>query len=551
MLQQLSIKNYAIIQDMQIRFDGRLNIITGETGAGKSILMGALGLILGDRADTGVLLKQEEKCVVEGIFSIPDYNLQSFFENYELDYDKICVIRREIAPSGKSRSFINDTPVSLQQLRELGTRLVEIVSQHQTLELNDRTFQLALVDALSGNGEKLTRYRLTYNEYKRLQAALEQKTLQEQKAREEEDYLRFVLKELTDANLQPDEQAELESRQATLSHAESIRQAGFEARQLLEGEQGTVDDQLRTVRNLLAIAGKHHPALLQMVARIDSAIIELKDITSELDHLDREVQVDPAALASIEERLQLLFNLQKKHRVGDNSGLIALRNKIEQEIKSLEHLNDELEALQTELKKVEASMVDQAVSLHKARAKTIPVLEKKVGVLLQQVEMPNARLIAQMIRLNQPGPDGSDSVELLFAANPGSEPKPLHKVASGGELSRLMLCIKSLLSDEMALPTIVFDEIDTGISGETALKVAQVMKQHAQKHQVLAITHLPQIAGKADLHLLVIKSGDQHSTNVDIKTLDKQGRLSEIARMLHGDNPSHKVLEAARELIGV
>jgi DNA repair protein RecN (Recombination protein N) len=549
LLQQLTIKNYAIIQWVQIRFDARLNIITGETGAGKSILMGALGLILGERADTKILLNASDKCVVEGVFKIDGYKLKSFFEIHELDYDAQCVIRREITPAGKSRSFINDTPVNLQQLRELGIQLVEIVSQHETLELNNKEFQLSMLDALAGNQSRLTSYKTVYENFIRTRQTLSKLEDQEQKARSEEDYFRFVLNELAELKPLENEQEELEKKLERLSHAENIREATYTSMQALNNEEQSVDDQLRHIRNTLATAGKHMPELNALALRLDAAMIELKDVASELNQIYQDVQADPEELNRIEERIQALFSMQKKHRVSDNTALINLQQKLEKELASLGSLQNEIEDRKFELEELTAKLTKQAGELHQFRLKAIPVLEKKVKELLKQVEMPNATLMVQMQQTDNPGSDGSDQVEWLFSANTGSEPKPLNKVASGGELSRLMLCIKSLLSDQVALPTIVFDEIDTGISGEAALKVARVMKQHASKHQVLAITHLPQIAGKADKHFVVIKSSDAHSTQVQIRSLNEEGRLSEVARMLHGDNPSAKVLDAARELI--
>lgn len=549
MLQQLTIKNYAIIQEVKIRFDSRLNIITGETGAGKSILVGALGLILGERADTKILLNSSDKCVVEGVFNIDGYKLKSFFESQELDYEVQCVIRREIAPSGKSRSFINDTPVNLQQLRELGTQLVEIVSQHETLELNNREFQLSLLDALAGNQTRLAAYKKVYENFSKTQQVLNALLEQESKVRSEEDYFRFVLNELAELKPQENEQEELEKKLERLSHAENIRESTYTAMQSLSSEEQSVDDQLRLIRSTLAHAGKHMPELNALTLRLDSVMIELKDITTELNQIYQEVQADPEELKRIEERLQMLFSMQKKHRVSNNTDLISLQQKLETDLVALGSLQNEIEDKKFELETLNQLIVKQSEELHQFRTKAIPVLEKKIKELLRQVEMPNATLIVQLEQTKLAGSDGMDQVELLFTANTGSEPKPLNKVASGGELSRLMLCIKSLLSDQVALPTIVFDEIDTGISGEAALKVAKVMKQHAAKHQVLAITHLPQIAGKADAHFVVVKSSDAHSTQVQIRTLNEAGRLSEIARMLHGDNPSAKVLDAARELI--
>lgn len=551
MLKELHIRNYAIIKEVDIAFNNKLNIITGETGAGKSILMGALGLILGERADTKSLMNADDKCVIEGVFDVSNYSIKNYFEQYELDYDNTCILRREIAPNGKSRAFINDTPVNLNQLKELGSQLVDIVSQHQTLDLNNSEFQLSIVDAIADNQPDLEQYKLNHKQYKQTEKHLADLTEREAKAKTDEDYLQFILNELNEANPVANEQEDLEKQLEVLSNAESIQQSAGVAFGALSADEQGVIEALREIKTNLNNGAKHHAGLNDLVKRIDSAMIELKDIAAELESISEQTQANPAELERIDTRLQLLFNLQKKHRVANNQELINFKNEVEQKLKNIGSLSDEIAEAQKLLEQLNAKLDKQAKQLSDKRKKAIPQIEKRVNELLVQVQMPDAQIkISQHILSETFNNNGIDQIELLFAANKGSNFQPINKVASGGELSRLMLCIKSLISDKVALPTIVFDEIDTGISGEAAMKVSNVMKQHAAKHQVIAITHLPQIAGKADTHLLVYKNNSTSTTQTYIKTLNNDERVGEIARMLHGENPSEKVLAAAKELIG-
>jgi DNA repair protein RecN (Recombination protein N) len=550
MLLSLHIRNYAIIKSVDIRFDERLNIITGETGAGKSILMGALGLILGERADSKVLHQPDEKCVVEGAFAVGNYALQSFFATNELDYDTTCLVRREIAPSGKSRAFINDTPVNLATLKSLGEQLIDIVSQHQTMELNQEQFQLTIVDSIAETESLLTEYAATFKTYQKAQKEFDQLIALELKARTDEDYFNFVLNELLEARLEENEQLELEKRLEILSNAEDIQVATGSSARALSGDEQSIIDQLNQLKATLQPTAKHHQGLSDLLKRLDSTIIELKDISSEFEAIAEQTQSNPELLTQTEERLQLLFNLQKKHRALNNTELLAFQHKLEADLASIGSLQNEINEKEKTLKQLTLSLEKQAQQLSTKRLKAIPIIEKNVHELLKQVEMPDARIKVVHARLETFAPAGMDQISLLFAANKGQSFQPISKVASGGELSRLMLCIKSLISDKVALPSIVFDEIDTGISGEAALKVSQVMKKHSLHHQVIAITHLAQIAGKADAHFFVSKTSDSTTTNTHIKQLSDGERLTEIARMLHGANPSATVIEAAKELIG-
>lgn len=551
MLKQLHIRNYAIIKQVDITFSNKLNIITGETGAGKSILMGALSLILGDRADTKSLLNEQDKCVIEGTFDISTYKLKSYFETNELDYETTCLLRREIAPSGKSRAFINDTPVNLNQLKELGSMLVDIVSQHQTLDLNNSTFQLSIVDAIADNADALIKYQGTFKKYKQTEKQLADLLAAEAQAKTDQDYLQFILNELTEANPQANEQEELEKQLDILSNAEAIQQSAGNAFNAIDADEQSVLDALRTLKTNLTAGAKHHTGLTELLVRIDSVMIELKDVAAELETIVENTQANPEELLRIENRLQVLFNLQKKHRTANNTELIDFMNQVSEKLQNIGSLETQIATTSAQLAALKQQLHQEGLLLSNNRKKAIPQIEKRVIELLEQVQMPDARIkIEQTTNPEAFTLTGFDGIELQFTANKGASFQPINKVASGGELSRLMLCIKSLISDKVALPTIVFDEIDTGISGEAALKVSNVMKTHANKHQVIAITHLPQIAGKADTHLFVYKTTDSVTTHTHIKALNPTERVEEIARMLHGANPSEKVLEAAKELIG-
>ncbi len=551
MLKQLHIRNYAIIKQVDITFSNKLNIITGETGAGKSILMGALSLILGDRADTKSLLNEQDKCVIEGTFDISTYKLKSYFETNELDYETTCLLRREIAPSGKSRAFINDTPVNLNQLKELGSMLVDIVSQHQTLDLNNSTFQLSIVDAIADNADALIKYQSTFKKYKQTEKQLTDLLAAEAQAKTDQDYLQFILNELTEANPQANEQEELEKQLDILSNAEAIQQSAGNAFNAIDADEQSVLDALRTLKTNLTAGAKHHTGLTELLVRIDSVMIELKDVAAELETIVENTQANPEELLRIENRLQVLFNLQKKHRTANNTELIDFMNQVSEKLQNIGSLETQIATTSAQLAALKQQLHQEGLLLSNNRKKAIPQIEKRVIELLEQVQMPDARIkIEQTTNPEAFTLTGFDGIELQFTANKGASFQPINKVASGGELSRLMLCIKSLISDKVALPTIVFDEIDTGISGEAALKVSNVMKTHANKHQVIAITHLPQIAGKADTHLFVYKTTDSVTTHTHIKALNPTERVEEIARMLHGANPSEKVLEAAKELIG-
>ncbi len=551
MLLSLSIQNFAIISATQIQFDKGLNIITGETGAGKSILMGALGLILGNRADTKDVMQGKDKCVIEAAFSIDGYNLQSFFETNELDEVNPCIVRRELTSNGKSRAFINDTPVTLQLLRTFGLQLIDIVSQHQTLELNESSFQLQVLDAIANNQEALTDYKASFKSYKKALNSLQELQQKEANSRQDEDYLRFVLGELQELNLKEGEQELLEVKLNELSNAEGIQQAASFVSGLLEGGEHGILDQLREGRAQLAAAAKHHLGLKALLNRLDSNLEDLKDLSRELQQVSEQTQLDPESLQAAEGRLQQFFHLQKKHKVNNTNELIALMHEFESKFEALGSLEVEIEAAKNLVTQSKDKMLKTASKLSNLRQSALANTSQQVNALLTQVALPNAVFAISLkeLEIEKYTLEGAEEISFLFSANKGFDPQPINKVASGGELSRLMLCLKSLIADKVQLPSIVFDEIDTGISGEAAQKVAQVMQMHAKNHQVIAITHLPQIAGKAQQHLYVYKNAEGAITQTLIKSLSTSERIEELARMLSGENPSENVKAAARELM--
>jgi DNA repair protein RecN (Recombination protein N) len=553
MLQLLKIQNYAIIKQTEIRFEKGLNIITGETGAGKSILMGALGLILGERADTKVLLPGSEKLVVEGVFEVNNSELQYLLEENELDSEKQTILRREINSAGKSRAFINDTPINLPLLRSVGLLLIDIVSQHQTLELNEADFQMNVLDAFAESSKILEDYRIVFKQYKKSEQVYLDLLEREAKARSDEDYLRFVIHEISELNPKIGEEPELESEIQLLSHAEQIQTSCFQSSQVLEGNENSLLDQLREITGILAQSSKHQTAIPLILDRLQSNIVDLSDIAEELSSIADKTLSDPELLAKQELRLQELMNMQKKHRVSGNEELLDLLAKFQARITEIGSLEEEILVAEKQKSELFAKSLKLANDLHAKRELALNPMKLKVLELLNDVAIPQAQFEVKLDKTSDENlhSNGLNQLSFLFSANKGFPIKPLNEVASGGELSRLMLCLKSLISDKVELPSIVFDEIDTGISGEAALRVAQVMKAHASKHQVIAITHLPQIASKADNHFYVYKNHEEDQTLTQIRTLNEEERIHEIARMLSGENPGQAVLTAAKEMMSL
>ncbi|MBN2805932.1 MAG: DNA repair protein RecN [Prolixibacteraceae bacterium] len=550
MLANLSIQNYAIIKQLDVQFDDHFCVITGETGAGKSIIMGALSLILGQRADTTVLNNQESKCVVEGRFDQLDHaGLKPFFDDNDLDYDAQVILRREILPNGKSRAFVNDTPVQLNVMRELGLMLIDIHSQHSNLELGKRRFQLKVMDWFAGNEHLLDTYTASYQQYRRLQQDYAETLERSINAKKDLDYLEFQFKQLDEARLQQGEQESLESEQATLSHAEEMKTSLLQTTDLLDGNEFSVLPRLKEAQVLLHRLAAYSDQAHQLEERLNSAYLELKDLAEESAALAEKSEYLPERIQEVTERLNLIFALQQKHHVLSVEELMALRDEMDQQIQAAASYDEELEKLEKAMASVRLSLSKQAAELNKARLAQLPSLQQEITAILQQLGMPNAVFRVSV----HPTPDftaaGTDELIFLFTANLGGKVEEITKVASGGEMSRLMLAIKTVVARSKALPAIVFDEIDSGISGEIALKMGEILAQMAGYMQVINITHLPQIASKAGSHYLVYKKETATETLTGMRKLNSDDRLTEIAKMLSGENPTAGALENARSLL--
>jgi len=550
MLQRLFIKNYALIDRLDISLSAKLNMITGETGAGKSIILGALSLILGQRANLTALKSQKAKCIVEGTFDIEAYQLQPFFDAAELDYEIPTIIRREITPSGKSRAFINDTPVRLNVLKELGEKLINLHAQHQTLHLYDAQYHLHIIDTLAAHNSLIADYQTAFRAYQKKQNTLKKLINSQRQLQKDLDYLSFQLNELQAASLQDaNEQEQLEQELLQLNNADTIKQALLESTHNLEEHDFAILTTLNTIQGSLGSIAEFSVTVAQLNERIDSVIIELQDINGELAQIEGEVVVDEERANEVDERLNLIYRLQKKHQVDNIADLMAIEADLAKRVAMVENSDEAIAQLQKELKQENKALMATAQQISTNRKQQIPLFEQQINDLLTQVGMPNATIKTQQTRLKELALYGIDEVEVLFAANRGSGHDELRKVASGGELSRLMLCIQSLMADNMALPTLIFDEIDTGISGEVAQKVGKVMEDLAEKHQVICITHLPQMASKGNHHFFVYKDDTEERTISRIKQLNKQERITEIAKMLSGDQPGKMALANAKELL--
>lgn len=551
MLNRLIIKNYAIIDRLEIAFDEHLNIITGETGAGKSILLGALNLILGERADTKVLYNQEDKCVVEANFALQQKELADFFEQNELDFEPNTIVRREINQNGKSRAFVNDTPVNLSLLKELGEKLVNLHSQHETLELTKSGFQMNVVDTLAKNKPLLEQYRQAFRLYKKHELALRDLITQNRNASAELDYLQYQWKELDEAKLEKDEQQELETEQNTLSNIDEIKRALLAATTLLTNGETNAIDQLNDVQSQLKNVKNYITEIAALADRLHSTQVELKDIANELGQLEDDASLDPERLEEVSQRLSLIYRLEKKHSVATIDDLLAIQDSLSERIALVDNGTEQISKLQLSLQAELKKLNELALQLHQAREKVLREFQKNVVVLLTKVGMPNATFKVEIQKSNQQilNDFGFTEIKFLFSANKGFAPQEIKEVASGGELSRLMLCIKSLIADIDDMPTLIFDEIDNGISGSVAMKVGEIMKNLSRHHQLICITHLPQIAKTADQHLYIYKEETTHRTNTRIKRLNEEERILEIAKMLSGENISEASLANAKELI--
>jgi DNA repair protein RecN (Recombination protein N) len=548
MLKHLSISNYALIQKLEMAPSPGLNMITGETGAGKSIMLGAVGLLLGNRADTKVLYDPAKKCIIEGEFEIGAYGLSTFFEEEELDDEPICIIRREIAPSGKSRAFVNDTPVRLEVLKQLGKNLMDIHSQHENLLLGAASYQLTLIDGFSQSQKEVKEYQSAYKQFQKDKRAYEQLKSEALELQKEADYNKFQLEEIASLALEKGEIESLEEEQALLENAEEIKAKINEVISLLEDENMGAFYQLSHAAQQLKDLGKFGKAFSEMEARFQSAYIELKDIGESLAQEDQTIEVDFEKLETTRERLSKAYQLQKKHGLDHPEALIALGEELAEKVFMVDNLEENLQKLKTAYERSETEVLSKGQNLSTKRTSAFGPFTKEILSILRQLGMENAQINIKRKEI-QPESSGMDAIEFYFSANKGISPQPLGQVASGGEFSRLMFAIKHIMADKVALPTLIFDEIDTGVSGEIALQLVNMMKKIAQKHQVICISHLPQVAAKGDYHYFVFKDNSQEKTISKIKLLAQEERLMEIAKMIAGANPPQSAIKSAKELL--
>ncbi|MFC2101367.1 DNA repair protein RecN [Bacteroidota bacterium] len=549
MLLKLFIENYALIQKLEIDWNEGFSVITGETGAGKSILVGALSLILGQRADTTVLFNKETKCIVEGTFNIASYGLEHYFLEHELDYDTTLLLRREISPTGKSRAFINDTPVNLNQLKELGDRLVNIHSQHAITTLNQANFQLEILDDYASVQSQVTEYREKFKEQKVRRASYQELQQQEAQLRGEADYLHFLHDELYKAVLIDGEQEELEGKLDLLTHAEEIKTGITHSTHLLEGSEANILQTLGETVAVLKNVSRFHQEVSAIVDRLESDLIDIKDITKELQRLEEAVQIDPQESQQVSDRLDLIYRLLKKHQVGTVEELVKIREELSNRLQETETLDERIAALAKEIDVSEQELTGLAEAISVARHASMPVFEQEIIQILSELGMPSAVFVIQSTKEENLTIDGIDSIKFLFSANKGVPPADISKIASGGELSRLMLSIKSMISRKNLLPTVILDEIDSGVSGDIAGKVGKILKRMATNMQVIVITHLPQIAGKGGTHYWAYKEDINGTTRSKFRKLTQEERVEEIAKMVSNDKLTEASYQTAKELL--
>lgn len=549
MLTSLSIQNYALINQLSIDFTDGLSIITGETGAGKSILLGALGLVLGNRADTSTLKDTSKKCVVEAQLSISNYNLEDFFIAVDIDYESQTIIRREILPSGKSRAFVNDTPVKLSVLNDLKSKLIDVHSQHQTLELSDTDFQFHMLDALAKNTQKLASYQRGLQQLKVYQKELLELETQQREANQQYDYNLHLFNELNEANLIADEQLELEEKLEKLNNVEEIQLNLSEAVHIASADEIGIQTLLNTLENRLQKIAPFSKEYEEISNRITSIKIELDDIVAELEGATESIDSNPNELEKLNDRLQLIYNLQKKHYVNAILELLEIQETLSVKVDQVENAEGIIHKKQQQIQEVSTKLDEVATLISSARKKIIPNLKKELEYLLSELGMPEARFSIELSKSDSFLSNGKDKLNFLFSANKGGSFGELKKVASGGELSRIMLTIKKILSENTQLPTIIFDEIDTGVSGEISNKIAKIMQQMSTQMQVITITHLPQIAAKGNQHYKVFKEDVAGVTTTNLKQLSEDERIVEIAEMLSGKDISDSAITHAKELL--
>ncbi|MDR1745924.1 MAG: DNA repair protein RecN [Tannerella sp.] len=550
MLKSLYIQNYVLIDNLNIQFENGFSVMTGETGAGKSIILGALGLVLGQRADNKSLQSQSEKCVIEAVFDIAAYHLESFFEANDLEYDETnCILRREILNSGKSRTFINDTPASLNVMKALGDHLIDVHSQHQNLLLADTHFQLNVVDVIARNKTLLTAYKEAYKCYISLTEQLSELKERAARSKEEEDYVRYQYEELKAAQLIEGEQETLEQEMETLSHAEEIKNSLYKITALLNGEEQGAVQMIKESLSRAESLSVYYPKAKEFTERLRSAYIDLNDLASETETRKEDIEYDPARMEWIQNRLNQLYSLEQKHRVASMDELIRCRDEYENQLKTIDSYEEEIRVLEKEQQASFQTLIGQANDISATRKKAAEVIEQQLVQRLIPLGIPHARFRVEFLPKPKPSSDGMDEIQFLFSANKNEPLKPVAQTASGGEISRLMLCIKAMIAGFEALPAIIFDEIDMGTSGEIADKMADIMQDLGRKMQVITITHLPQIAAKGKVHYYVYKEDTSEKTHTRIHRLDEAERTQEIARMLSGASLTEASVANAKELL--
>ena len=550
MLKHLYIKNFTLIDELDISLYEGFSVITGETGAGKSIILGAIALLLGQRADSKTIKQGAEKCVIEANFDLSRYNMQPFFDENDIEYDAgDCIIRRELTAAGKSRAFINDTPVALSMLKELGDMLMDVHSQHQNLLLNKQDFQLEVVDIIADDAAQLTKYQNTYAEFVKAEKELSEMTLAIERNRENHDFLKFQFEELENTKLQEGEQEELEQRSETMEHSEDIKSALYTTDNALSAEQVGVIQSLRSSLSALRSIESVYPEVSELIERIDSSYIDLKDISQEISSLLESVDFDPAELDQINSRLDRIYELEKKYHVETVKELISKRDELHQQLAAIENGDESLDALKARRDELESKARKEANALTKLRTKSAKTIEAEMQKRLIPLGMPHVRFSIQLTPIEL-GQNGADKVSFLFSANTSTPLQPVSQVASGGEIARVMLSLKAMISGAVKLPTIIFDEIDTGVSGKTAEMMAQIMKEMGgHGRQVISITHLPQIAALGSVHYKVEKNETASGTTSKMRQLDADERVREIAQMLSGSDVTEAAIQNAKELL--
>lgn len=548
MISSLSISNYALIKKLQLEPDAGLNIITGETGAGKSIMLGAVGLLLGKRADTKALLDKDKKCVVEGEFDISKLGLEKLFDEEDLDYEASSIIRREINPKGKSRAFINDVPVTLEVMKTIGLRLIDIHSQNESIQLGNKTVKIKLIDDFAQTTNELQQFQHDFQTFSRLSKKLADLLEEEKNSKTDEDYKKYLLEELVAANLKADEQSQLEEELKLLEHAEEIKLKLSQISVEFDESEVAINDRLKEAAVALRNMSTFSQELETLSSRFESATEEIVDIIRDVVVIQGNVEYNPSRLEEVSQRLDLIYKLQQKHKVTDVEGLMEIQTQLESETIGAINLEEEIKELKVEREKLERQMIQSAEVLSEKRRGQIDTFSSALNGLLAEVGMPDGHVEFVYKRV-EPWKRGIDEIEILFSANKGIKPEPVGNVASGGEFSRLMFCIKYLLASKTAMPTVVFDEIDTGVSGEIAMKMANMMRRMSENHQIISISHLPQIAARGQAHYFVYKNNEAEKAESMIRKLEPADRLEEIAKMIGGENPSDTARNSAKELI--